>query len=46
MYRLCPDATQGIEVCGPPVRFAGAIESRSLEWVDREHFLYVTAVPR
>lgn len=43
---LCPGATQATDVCGPPVHFAGAVEPFSLEWVDRERFLYLTHVPR
>jgi hypothetical protein len=44
MTPLCPSAAQAAEVCGPPVSFGTAIET--LEWLDRERFLYVTYVPR
>ena len=41
---LCPNAGQAIDVCGPPIRFGELIEA--LEWIDRERYLYMTAVPR
>ena len=43
MTPLCAYAAQAIEVCGPPFNFGEPI--RSVEWIDRERFLYVTSLP-
>jgi hypothetical protein len=40
---LCPNATQAIEVCAPPIRFGEPV--RLLEWIDRERFVYMAPVP-
>jgi len=44
MSPLCANAAQAIEVCGPVIDFGEPIAS--LEWIDRNWFLYVTSVPR
>ncbi len=43
---LCADAAQAIEVCGPSVRVAEGIEPLSIEWLDRDQFLYESSLPR
>jgi len=40
---LCANAAQAIEVCGRPFNFGEPM--RSLEWIDRERFVYVASVP-
>lgn len=44
MTPLCANAGQAIEVCGPPFDFGEPM--RSLEWIDRERFVYLASVPR
>ena len=44
LYPLCPDASQMIEVCGPPIQMP--LEFGEFEWVDGNRFLYATARPR
>lgn len=44
MSPLCAAAAQAIEICGPSIRFTQSIQS--LEWIDRNRFVYLTYVPR
>ena len=44
MSPLCPSAAQAVEVCEPAIAFGERVGS--LEWLDRNRFLYVTSVPR
>jgi len=43
MTPICANAGQAIEVCGPPFDFGEPM--RSLEWIDRERFMYIASVP-
>jgi len=43
MTPLCTNATQAIEVCGPPFDFGEPVGP--LEWIDRERFVYLASVP-
>ena len=43
MTRLCANAAQAIEVCGPPLDFGEPVGP--LEWIDRERFVYLASVP-
>jgi hypothetical protein len=40
LYRLCPNASQMIEVCGTAISIP--LESGGVEWLDGNRFLYVT----
>ena len=44
LFQLCPNASQLVEICGPPIHFAEPIAY--LEWIDGSHFLYVTREPK
>lgn len=43
LLRLCPDATQGSDVCGDPLHLESIVES--IQWLDGTRFLFVTRVP-
>jgi hypothetical protein len=44
LFQLCPDATQGSEVCGAPVNLEGAV--LFIRWIDSARFLFTTEEPK
>ncbi|HLC04250.1 MAG TPA: NBR1-Ig-like domain-containing protein, partial [Anaerolineales bacterium] len=44
IYPICPNASQMIEVCGPPIQMP--LEFGEFEWIDGDRFLYVAGPPR
>ncbi len=44
LWRLCPNATQGSQVCGDPVAL-GEGSPAGIHWLDSTRFLYLTSGP-